>query len=156
MNYSRTPLTKPLLHAIALIAMLVLAVADARADGSKSFGDYEVHYSVFTSTFIKPEVAGSYNIVRGKDRALINIAVRKREANGDTRAEAAAISGNSSDLIHTTPLQFREIREQGAIYYLAELRFYDRELRTFTLDIQPQSSAETFTLKFSKKLYFDE
>lgn len=149
-------LIKPVANTVIAALFILLVAQTARAESSKTFGDYEVHYSVFTSTFITPDVARSYNIVRGKDRALINIAIRKRGDDGRTRAHAATIDGSSSDLIHKTPLEFREIREQDSIYYIAELRFYDKELRTFTLEIQPQSSAESFSLKFSKQLYFDE
>lgn len=139
------------------ITLLLLAVISslAFAEGSKTFGEYEVFYSVFNSTFIKPEVASSYQIVRGKDRALVNIAVRRTLPKGQSEAVSASIEGTSSDLIHSTPLEFREIREQDAIYYLAGFRFLDKELRSFTIHIQPDPTAAPFTLKFNQKFYQD-
>ncbi|WP_339339340.1 DUF4426 domain-containing protein [uncultured Oceanicoccus sp.] len=127
----------------------------AQTETSKVFGDYEVHYSVLNSTFISPKVAQVYGIVRGKDRALINIAVRKRLARGETSAKKSIVRGSSSDLIHTAPLDFQEIVEQGAIYYIAELRFNNKELRTFTISIQPDANIAPYTLKFNKILYFN-
>ena len=41
----------------------------------REFGDYRVYYSAFNSSFVSPEVASAYDIVRGRDRGLINIAV---------------------------------------------------------------------------------
>ena len=126
------------------------------AENNKVFGDYDVHYSVLNSTFITPQVAKAYEIVRGKNRALINIAVRKRLEKGTSRAKKALISGESSDLIHTKTLEFKEVVEQDAIYYLAELTFNDKELRTFTIKIQPDPNISPYTLKFQKTLYVDE
>ena len=126
------------------------------AETSKVFGDFEVHYSVLNSTFISPEVAQAYKIVRGKNRALINIAVRKRMGKGTSRAKKSLVTGKRSDLIHTKQLEFEEIVEQDAIYYIAELTFNDKELRTFTISIQPDPNISPYTLKFSKTLYFDE
>jgi uncharacterized protein DUF4426 len=122
----------------------------------KTFGPYQVHYSVFNSSFITPEVASAYGITRGKNRALINIAVRKQLKSGEDIAQRAFISGHSSDLIHQLPLEFEEIEEQGAIYYIASLKFNDKEMRSFTIKIQPDPNISPYTLKFSKTLYHDE
>jgi hypothetical protein len=138
-----------------LLSVFVFSL-NINAEQKKTFGDYDVHYSVLNSTFISPEVAKAYNIVRGKDRALINIAVRQNLDKGDSKAKRSIISGNSSDLIHRTELDFREIIEQDAIYYIAELRFNNKELRTFTIKIQPDPNISPYTLKFPKKLYFDQ
>lgn len=137
------------------LGILFFAV-NSMAENSKVFGDYDVHYSVLTSTFISPEVAKAYGIVRGKNRALINIAIRQRMDKGATRAKKAIVNGSSSDLIHSAELEFNEIVEQEAIYYIAELRFNNKELRTFTINIQPDPNIAPYTLKFTKTLYVDE
>ncbi len=142
-------------YGFLLIGLLSSCFSMAQTETSKVFGDYEVHYSVLNSTFISPKVAQVYGIVRGKDRALINIAVRKRLARGETSAKKSIVRGSSSDLIHTAPLDFQEIVEQGAIYYIAELRFNNKELRTFTISIQPDANIAPYTLKFNKILYFN-
>lgn len=143
---------------LTLTTLLLLSSWSAAEDtnNSKTFGDYEVMYSVFNSTFLKPDIAARYNIVRGKDQAVINVAVRKHLPGGESVAQPVEISGTTSDLIHALPLSFREVREQDAIYYLAEFHFTDKELRSFTLSIQPDPKIEAYTLKFSKKLYEEE
>jgi hypothetical protein len=143
---------KPLL---TLIACLCLS-GFSQAEQMKTFGDYDVHYSVFNSTFISPKVASAYGLVRSKNSALINIAVRQRLDKGQSRAKKAIITGNSSDLIHSTKLDFNEITERDTTYYLAELRFNNKELRTFTIKIQPDPNIAPYTLKFSQTLYFDQ
>lgn len=141
--------------AFTYLLLLLWAQVSFADDTSKTFGDYEVYYSVFNSTFIKPDVAKVYGIVRGSDRVLVNVAVRKQLPKGQSEAAAAVVKGTSSDLIHSVPLVFQEIRENDAIYYLAEIRIRDKELRTFTLTIQPDPKQPAYTLKFNKKLYHD-
>ena len=138
-----------------LAGLVISSVSMAQSETTKVFGDYDVHYSVLNSTFITPQVAQAYGIVRGKDRALINIAVRKRLARGETQAKKSMVSGSSSDLIHSSKLEFTEIVEQDSIYYIAELRFNNKELRTFTISIQPDANIAPYTLKFNKTLYFN-
>ncbi|MCP3908104.1 MAG: DUF4426 domain-containing protein [Oceanicoccus sp.] len=141
--------------ALLLLTLLFGNAVFAQTESTKVFGDYDVHYSVLNSTFITPQVAQAYGIVRGKDRALINIAVRKRLGRGVTKAKKSIVSGSSSDLIHSAELQFTEITEQESIYYIAELRFNNKELRTFTINIQPDPNIAPYTLKFNKTLYFN-
>jgi hypothetical protein len=122
----------------------------------KSFGPYQVHYSVFNSAFITPQVAEAYGIVRGKNRALVNIAIRQQLKSGDNIPRRAIVTGSSSDLVHNTPLEFQEIEEHGAIYYLASLTINDKEMRSFTIKIQPDPNIAPYTLKFSRTLYHEE
>lgn len=145
-------MSKPLL---ILIASLCLS-GFSRAEQMKAFGDYDVHYSVFNSTFISPEVASAYGLVRSKNSALINIAVRQRLDEGKSKAKKAIVSGSSSDLIHSATLDFSEINERDTTYYIAELRFNNKELRTFTIKIQPDPNIAPYTLKFSQTLYVDQ
>ena len=86
---------------VIVLFSFIFFAADSMAEYTKVFGDYDVHYNVLNSTFISPEVAKAYGIVRGKNRALINIAVRRRLDKGVTTAKKAIVNGNSSDLIHT-------------------------------------------------------
>jgi hypothetical protein len=125
------------------------------AEQKQSFGQFDVHYSVVNSTFISAEVASIYNIVRGADRALINISIRKNLKDGSDKAQKAVITGYSSDLMRKTPLKFLEIVEQNAIYYIAEIKFYNEEIRHFSIDVQPELEIKPFQMKFTKTLYRD-
>ena len=139
-----------------LVLMFALIAATANAEQKKTFGNYDVHYSVMNSTFISPETAKNYGITRGKNRALINIAIRKRLDNGQTTPQRAIVKGRSSDLVRSVDLPFTEVTEQGAIYYLAEFRFHHKEMRTFDIKVQPDPNIAAYTLKFSKTLYKDK
>ena len=145
-----------MLRQCCLLLITALLSITLNAEQKKTFGDYDVHYSVVNSTFIAPDIVKNYGITRGKDRALVNIAIRKRQPKGRTKAQRGLVTGKSPDLIHSAPLDFTEINEQDAIYYLAELRFNNKEMRTFTIKVQPDPNIAAYTLKFSKTLYIDD
>jgi hypothetical protein len=143
--------TSRLIASIAgLLAMLALTGA-TRAE-SRQFGDYDAHYSVFASSFLQPAVASAYGIVRANDRAVLNIALRQRSLD---KAVAARVTGTRGDLIYKHPLEFREVREDGAIYYLADFPFLNDETLYFEVDIGPEEDSGTLKLRFEKVLYVD-
>ena len=119
---------------------------------SQTFGDYTVYYSVFNSTFIQPDVARAANIVRGDDRAIVNISIRKKIGQAD-EAATATVSGVSNDLMRDFPLEFAEIKEPGAIYYLAQFDHFNEETRRFTLKVNVAGQSAPFEIKFTQKLW---
>lgn len=141
--------------AVVLLCTLFISGV-ASAEQKKVFGEYEIHYSVLNSTFLTADVAKSYGITRGKNRAIVNIAVRKKLEDGGTRAQRARVSGTSFDLIHQEPLEFHEVDERDAIYYIAELRFDDRETVDFRIEVQADPNRGPFKLNFNKTLYVDK
>ena len=46
------------------------------------FGDYELHYIVIPTTTLQPYIAARYDISRGKDKALCNLAVIDADGKG--------------------------------------------------------------------------
>jgi len=141
---TRTPFA-----ALAAWVLLALLATAARAE-TRQFGAYELHYSVFTSDFLQPDIAAAYGIVRAKDRALLNVAVRR-----DGATVGATLAGTRSDLIRKTPLEFREIREEQAVYYIAEFGFVDGETVYFDISVLPAGETRPLVLQFQQVLYAD-
>src|SRR5262245_42134305 len=94
---------------VVALCALVLGAA-ARAE-QRQFGQYDVYYSLFTADFLQPDVARALDIVRAKDRAVLNVAVRRRGDAGQDAAVAAVLEGTRGDLITKTTLEFREVAE---------------------------------------------
>lgn len=124
-------------------------------ESSKVVGPYEILYSVMPTTFISEKVAAAYQIARANNQALINVSVRKKEGAIDV-AQAAVVSGKYSDLMQSKDLQFREVRETGAIYYIAAFRHSDKDLLRFDLKVQPDPGMPAQTVTFTRKLYVEE
>ncbi len=134
------------------LALLLLVGLNAMAQQSERFGPYELHYSVVNTTFLEPGVASTYGITRGDNRAILNLAVREHVGE-DTRPRSMQLQGNTRDLITGQALEFQEVREGEAIYYLAEFRFINEEWRFFTVDFRPEGAEETYRFELKHQLY---
>lgn len=143
--------------AMVLTCLLLPLVAVAvKAQQSKRFDSYELHFSVVNTTFLDPEVAAQYGIVRGKRRGIVNIAVREhREGREDAQATTVPmeLKGRTWDLIAEQPMDFIEINEDSAVYYIGDFKFINREWRWFELTFRPQGSDRTYTHKFKHQLF---
>jgi hypothetical protein len=142
---------------LALLLFLLPCLATpALAQQSERFGPYELHYSVVNTTFLEPEVASTYGIVRSRQRGLLNLAVREHMPDGSTRGRTMLLQGRTWDLIQGQPLEFMEVREGEAIYYLAEFKFINEEWRFFEATFRPEGADETYTFTFKHQLYVDQ
>lgn len=144
-----------MMHKLCLTLALVLGFSSAsNAQQSERFGPYELHYSVVNTTFLQPSVAATYGITRGKNRAILNLAVREHTADG-TVARPMLLQGYTRDLITGQALEFLEVRESGAIYYIAEFGFINEEWRFFEIDFRPEGADTTFRFEHRHQLYIN-
>jgi len=138
----------------ALAGMAALSSATANAENSKEFGDYVIHYNAFRSDTLSAEIAKSYDLTRRNNRLILNIAVLKKVMNTTGKPTAATISGHASNLTgQLKNLEFREIKEGNAIYYLAESKFTDGEFLNFELKIKIEGEDQPARLKFDKRFF---
>ena len=121
------------------------------------FGDYKVHYSAFNSTFISPEIAGQYHLKRDGRYGIVNVSIRKLTKSGASEAVKARLRGSSANLLgQSRTLEFREIKETDAVYYLAGFQFSGEELLIFTVEVTPDGSHQGKTIQFEQKFYQEE
>ena len=138
------------------LAALLLSIHWQNAHAEmRQYGRYEVYYSLFATDFLRPEIARAYGLVRANDRALLNIAVRRTEPTGGSVPIKAVVEGTRSDLIHKRELQFQEIVEEAAIYYLVEFPFRNEETHYLELRIHPEGDSSTLDLRFNQTLFVD-
>jgi len=135
-----------------LLALLAFSV-HAENKPYKEFGDYKVFYSTFNSSFILPEIASTYNITRGKDKGLVNIAVIVGDKAGGA---TALIKGTVSNMLaQQQTLDFFEVREGDTVYYLAPFEFYNEDSMTFKIQIKPNPNKPSYSMSFQNKFYYD-
>ena len=116
--------------------------------------DYDIHYNAFNTMMVPPEVAQSYGFTRARNRALLNISVLDSSTK---KALPAVVTGTRTNIIgQLLPLEFVQIKEQNAIYYIAQLRFTEEEMWRFELQIQPDLNADAIPLKFSQTFYLEK
>lgn len=134
----------------ACIALLPSANAgELNQESTQTVGDRQVHYSVFNSTFLQPNIAKHYDLVRAGNQVLINIAVQDLEGN----PIAATVTGYAKNLMQQKKtLTFKTIEEPGAIYALASLRTTNEEVFNFHISWQ-EADREPQSIRFTRKLY---
>ena len=137
--------------------LLVLAAAPVQAGGTEDVGDYRIHYNAIPTDQLAPQVATAYNVVRSRNRALLNIAVT-REEDGTTGIPVEALvnvhAANLSGQVKNVTL--RKIEEKGdfpAIYYVAEINVSDGEMLIFDVRVTPEGHSETYTVRFRQQFF---
>ena len=129
-------------------------MAVAEAEQAKSQGDYTVHYSAFTTDTLPQSVARAYQIQRSQSRALVNISVLKKVMGTTGQPVAANISGTATNLnAQLRRLEFRELGEAEARYYIAEFPVKNDEVLNFSITIKPEESDESISLEFQQHFY---
>jgi hypothetical protein len=125
-------------------------LAQAFPQGEVPLGHYQLLYSAINSTLLPAEMATAYGLKRKADEVLVNISVQDIQTK---RAVPVQLTGVAKNLIQQErPLIFREIKEDGAVYYLATLRTTEREVFHFLLDVTlPDGKVEK--VKFTQELF---
>ena len=138
---------------LVTITISLLAITNASAENMKKLGTMNVHYMAIGSTFFTPEIAKAYGITRSRYNGLINISVLDNTKAGNP-AKSVSITGQAkNNLGQFKGLEFQEVKEGDAIYYLAQVSYRNEETIHFTLTINDGSEQQT--LKFSQKFYVD-
>ena len=136
-----------------LLAISIFTMTYASAENMKKLGSMNIHYMAIGSTFFTPEIAKAYGITRSRYNGLVNISVLDNTKPGNP-AKTISINGQAkNNLGQFKNLEFTEVKEGDAIYYLAQVSYTDEETLHFTLEIT--DGKEQQTLKFSQKFYVD-
>lgn len=137
----------PLLLCVALLSSAAFAE-------EQTFGDYTVYYQAVNSTFLTPEIAEQYGIVRSERRAFLNIAVVRNEDGGKTTPVTATLNGIKHNLLQQSqPIEFKVVREGDAIYYIGQFDFSNAEVLRFTLEVAPEGQEPSHPIEWSTQLY---
>ena len=136
-----------LLLLTACLSASAMAADVIKGERKETFGDVTVHYNTFNSTFLTPDIAKAAELMRSKNQGVINVSVIK-----DGKPLVANVTGTVKDLTsQSVPLNFRQITEQGAIYYIAQYPVEQQETRTF--EIKVQNGDKINTINFNQELF---
>ena len=149
------PVSKSSLALLALLFSILVPTA-VTAENVVQFGDYAVHYNALRTDVLTPEIAQAYRLTRRNNRAMINITVQKRSADGKTMPHKAKVDGFASNLTaQVKNLEFREILDGDAIYYIAETQISNDETLNFEIKVTPEGNATSTQVKFNQKFFTD-
>lgn len=137
-----------------MFAVLSIAFATvSNAENMKKMNDINVHYIALSSTFLTPEIAKAYGIERSRYKGLVNISVLDNTQEGKP-SKTVIINGKArNDVGQIKSLDFTEVVEGDAVYYLAQVSYTNEE--TIYFDINITDKGKQHNLKFSQKFYVD-
>jgi len=122
-------------------------------DTSANIGDHVVHFNALSTEQLSPEVARAYNIVRSKNRAMLNVSVLEAAGGKAVTATVTVKTVNLTGQLKNVVM--RKIQEQDAIYYIGETPVANRETLVFDITVTPDGTSEPFQLKFQRQFYSD-
>ena len=118
-----------------------------------TIGDHIVHFSAQSTDQLPPEVARAYNIVRSKNRAMLNISVLKKSDNTAVTAEVVVKTVNLTGQLKKVTM--RQINEQDAIYYIGEVAVANRETLIFDISVKPDGVDTASDVRFKRQFFTD-
>ncbi|WP_437879382.1 DUF4426 domain-containing protein [Pseudomonas sp. LRF_L74] len=135
----------------ALLCLSLLFALPALAERKQTFGDLDVHYNVFNASFLQADVAADAGLTRGKNVGVVNLTPLKAG-----KSTPVQVSGETRDLLgKRTPLQFRQVLDNGTVSYIAEFPITQRDTLTFDLDVQ-SGGAVPNRVSFTQEVFPDE
>jgi len=138
---------------IAVLSVSLLFINVASAENMKKLGSMNVHYMAIGSTFFTPEIAKAYGITRSRYNGLINISVLDNSQKANPAKSVSIMGQAKNNLGQFKSLEFEEVKEGDAIYYLAQVNYANEE--TIHFDIMINDGKEKQQLKFSQTFYVD-
>lgn len=138
---------------VLLISATALISQPLFAEQFVAYGDYEIHYNAFNSTFVQPDIAQKVGLQRSKRKALVNVSVLKVDGTAKTPV-TANVTGTATNLIQQVQtLNFKKVDEGNAIYYLGDFGFSDDQVMRLALKIQPDPNKPAYTVQFEQQFY---
>ena len=142
---------KKLIIGLLLLSQLLLSISSVSAQQATRLGPWEVHYNAFNSTLLRAEMAQQYRLERSSTLATLNITVLAADLPGKP-AQQVTLSGYSMNpLSQQQRLEFNQVIEGEAVYYLAQVRFTNLETLRFFITIDDGKQQQT--LKFHKEFW---
>lgn len=157
---------RTLLTSLSLFAMIGACggagdsanVPEAEPAGASSadIGDHVVHFSAQSTDQLPPAVAREYNIVRSKNRAMLNVSVLRESDDIPVTADVSVKTVNLTGQLKNVAM--RKIEEPGdivAIYYIGDTAVANRETLIFDISVRPDGVESASDLRFKRQFYSD-
>lgn len=123
---------------------------------SADIGDFVVHFSAQSTDQLPPEVARAYNIVRSKNRAMLNVSIIRESDGLPVAGQVTVKTVNLTGQLKNVTM--RKIEEPGdvvAIYFIGETPVANRETLVFDISVQPDGEDAPSDVRFKRQFYTD-
>jgi hypothetical protein len=123
---------------------------------SADIGNHVVHFSAQSTDQLPPAVAREYNILRSKNRAMLNVSVLRKSDNLPVTANVTVNAVNlTGQLKNVTMRMIEEPGDIKAIYYIGDTTVANREVLVFDISIRPDGEDSVSHVRFKRQFYSD-
>jgi hypothetical protein len=124
-------------------ALLLLAgTAQAQSHSTES-GSYVLRSTTVASEQINAEAARHHGVVPARDRAVVNVVLLRRDADGVATTVPARVTVSMRTMSgYSSNIQMREVRESSGISYLGSYKFLPRQVINFEVLAAPTEDAQ--------------
>jgi len=143
-----------LLLVLSLLPLTLLA----QDKNMERVGDYEIYYDVLPTSFLNPQVAQGYGVVRSKGQGMVRVTVLRRLADGSGEPVKARVSGHAGNLagqLNGLSFHTHEVGQSQGFFNLATFRFAHDDPMRFKLRVTYDSKKPAHELAFIRRLYMD-
>jgi len=121
---------------------------------SADIGTHVVHFSAQSTDQLPPEIARAYNILRSKNRAMLNVSVIRKSDDTSVTADVSVKTRNLTQQLKNVDM--RPIKEQDAIYYIGETSVANRETLIFEITVKPEGEDQVSdVIRFQRQFFTD-
>lgn len=128
-------------------------VAQPAGATSADIGAHVVHFSAQSTDELPPEIAKAYNILRSKNRAMLNVSVIRKADKAPVAADVKVKTVNLAGQLKNVSM--RQIKEQEAIYYIGETAVANEETLVFDITVMPDGEQQSSNVRFKRQFYTD-
>ncbi|MBT8101377.1 MAG: DUF4426 domain-containing protein [Gammaproteobacteria bacterium] len=130
-------------------------VPEAQPAGATSadIGAHVIHFSAQSTDQLPPEIARAYDILRSKNRAMLNVSVIRKADQTPVTAVVKVKTVNLTGQLKNVTM--RQIDEQDAIYYIGETAVANRETLVFDISVMPEGEAQATDVRFKRQFFTD-
>ena len=142
-----------LLSSLLFTALFVPLANAGVEETSRETATHIIHFNLFNSSLLSPEIAKKYNLKRSNYYAILNISVQEKDEQGN-KSVPVLLQGTASNIVQQQrKLEFKQIDEGDAIYYLSVFRISNDDLLTFDIKIRTTADSPGYDLSFKRRVY---
>ncbi|MCE9681084.1 DUF4426 domain-containing protein [Halomonas alkalisoli] len=139
------------------VLLLLCLALPLQAQQYEQVGDYQVHYSAVSTSFLSADVAAEHGIQRSPAMALVNVSVLQELEDGTMRAVNAPVSGKVGTVGGSSPasLSFRSLRTGDSMSQIALFRIIEDEPMRFDLEVRHDRNQAPAEVGFIQRFTID-
>ena len=118
---------------------------------SADIGEHVVHFSAQSTDQLPAEIARAYDIVRSKNRAMLNVSVLRKPDSVPVNAVITVKTRNLAGQLKSVSM--RQINDGDAIYYIGELSVANRETLVFDISVTPEGATTPADVRFVRQFF---